>query len=153
MAGPTSTRFAAWEQVEDALEAIISGSGYWFDPTVTTDHPDPDTALSVPCLVMSMGSELMTESTVGHTYHSIVMINVDGYVNHDDDYIENGCKLSQDVRRAVVAIADQLHGIIAPITMLTLGDMDTETGWLDVEGGLVRFTQPVEIHYKTRTAW
>lgn len=152
MAGTTSTRYAAWTNIRGTLTSI-STLEHWFDPTVTTDHPEPDSTLSKPVLVMSMGDEVHTDISVGGRYSSVLTINIDGYVNYDSDYIENSCKLCQDVRRAVTTAAPLIAAAIDGVSKVVLGDQDQETGWLDVDGGHVRFRQPVEIHYRTRSAW
>jgi len=153
MAGLGSTRYEAYNLINDELVGITSAGGYWFDPTVSTDPPSPDEVLANPVLVVSFGSEIFTDVTRGHFYTSIFTIYVDGYFTKASTYLHDGCKLSQDVRRAVLAEVDSIADDISPVTSIRLGDMDQETGWLDVDGGQVRFRQPFEIHYKTRTDW
>ena len=152
MAGPTSTRLEVWTNIVGSL-TDISTVDHWFNPTVSTDHPDPDASLDAPVLVVSFGGESHEEVTVGGRYSSVLTINIDGYVNKDADYIGNCCKLLQDVRRAITGSAKLIARATDGVWQVVLGDTDQETGWLDVDGGLVRFTQPVEVHYRTRSAW
>ncbi len=148
-----STRFNAWDLVEDSLEAIIPGNGYWSTVASVSDQPpNPDATSGGPWLVMSFGGEAFESVTIGGYYSTTQAIHIDAYLYKTGSYVQNSCKLMQDVRRVVTEVL-ALDGAISGVSTVRLVASDQDTGWLEYTGGLVHFRQTIEFRYKTRSAW
>lgn len=148
-----STRLNAWDLVEDSLQAIVTGNGYWSTVASVSDQPpNPDATSGGPWLVMSFGGEAFESVTIGGYYSTTQAIHIDAYLYKTGSYVQNSCKLMQDVRRVVTEVL-ALDGAISGVSTVRLVASDQDTGWLEYTGGLVHFRQTIEFRYKTRSAW
>lgn len=152
MAGNTSVRNIAWQLLLDTLDAVAVNSGYWTTPTILElEPPDPD-ATGGPWIVVSLGTEeVVDEPSVGKRYHMEWTIDLDCYVVKDASAAASLFKITQDVRRAIGAFADDSEELF--MARITVGGGSMHEGTLHEVSGLVSARETAIVSYTTTDAW
>ncbi|MBC8873390.1 MAG: hypothetical protein H8E44_28470 [Planctomycetes bacterium] len=155
MAGNTSVRYAIYNAVYTALTAITTGNGYWTSPSVLLfEPPDPDDP-GGPWLVLSIGQETMDNVSAGRRYTHTMEIVVDCYVQKvaSRNAIQELCKITQDVRRAVSTLSSTIGGTVSAATHMVIGDANQHEGVLGHIEKHVHASESIMVTYLTRDAW